>query len=535
LSSTELIAQPSHTPSEGHSTGSRLIQNAVSNVGGQVVVVLLTFFSTPYITRKLGAAQYGALSLLMTYLFAFSLLNLGINTSLVKYLAELLPKGRMSDIQGYVSTSLTVLVGIGVLIGAAVCVFAGPIVRIAFKGSAELLPLTILALRIASAAFVLQFLTQVVLSVPTAMQRFEIVNLVRASSEAVRIAGAVVLLWLGYGLPSLMGMVLAASLGGCIAYTIAAKKLLPELNIVPGFSRTHLGSLLRHSKYVVVANAGNQIVSAADVFLIGFFLPVANVAYYAIGYTLAQRMSIFVNNVVSVVFPAASSFAGEEQGAKIRELYLRGMKLCAIVGCFPALALSIFSRPFLLYWLGADYAREGALSLTLLTLGFLINSFSYVPYQVLQSTRHADIAAKAIAAYAILNVSLFLLLIPRFGIVGAAAGFLTAQLLFVPLFVQRANLLLGVEWIAVLRVSYLRPFLAASCAACLCWLCQPWVSSFSTLAVAVAIGFAIYALLVPIAVLDSGERAACLLLLNRWIVNLGLRKSGAPTEAAING
>jgi O-antigen/teichoic acid export membrane protein len=237
---------------------------------------------------------------------------------------------------------------------------------------------------------------------------------------------------------------------------------------------------------------------------------------------------------VSVVFPAASSFSGAEQAGKVRELYLRGMKLCATVGCFPALALSMFSRPFLLYWLGPDYAREGALVLTLLALGFLINSFSYVPYQVLQSTHHADTAAKAIGAYTILNVTLFLLLIPRFGIVGAAAGFLIAQLVFVPLFMQRANLLLGVRWKAVLSVSYLRPFVATSLAAAVCWMCRSWVSSFGTLAAAVTIGGTVYTLLVALAVLDSGERAASILLVNRWISSLRLRGSRA-RKAAING
>jgi O-antigen/teichoic acid export membrane protein len=437
--------------------------------------------------------------------------------------------------QGYISTSLTLLVGIGVLIGLTVCVFAGPIVRSCFKGPAELLLPTTLALRIASVAFILQFLTQVMLSIPTALQRFEILNMVRAGSEAFRIAGAVVLLWLGYGLPSLMGMVLLASLSACLAYAIAAKKLLPELNIVPGFSRSHLGSLLRHSRYVVLANAGNQVVSAADVFLIGYFLPVANVAYYAIGYALAQRVSIFVNNVVSVVFPAASSFAGADQADKVRELYLRGMKLCATVGCFPVLALSIFSRPFLMYWLGSDYAREGALVLSLLAIGFLINSFSYVPYQVLQSTHHADTAAKAITAYAILNVTLFCFLIPRFGIVGAAAGFLIAQLLFVPVFIQRANQLLGLRWTAVLRVSYFQPLLAAGLAGGFCWACRSWVTSFNTLAAVVATGLIVYTLLVMLAVVDPRERAVCVFLVNRWISYVGLRKSAAPEEGCING
>jgi O-antigen/teichoic acid export membrane protein len=219
----------------------------------------------------------------------------------------------------------------------------------------------------------------------------------------------------------------------------------------------------------------------------------------------------------------------------VRELYLRGMKLCATVGGFPALALAIFSRPFLLFWLGPDYAREGALVLTLLALGFLINSFSYVPYQVLQSTHHANTAAKAIAAYTILNVTLFVILIPRFGIVGAAAGFLIAQLIFVPLFMHRANQLLGVQWKAVLGVSYLRPFLAASLAGAVCWVCRSWVSSFSTLATAVAIGLTVYTLLVVLAVVDLRERAAGIVLFNRWLSCLRRGTSATPAEAGING
>jgi len=184
-----MVDRAEQRPSVTHSTGSRLLQNTVSNVLGQVFIALLTLFSTPYITRKLGATQYGALSLLMTFLFAFSLLNLGINASLVKYMAELMPKGRMEDVQTYFSTSLTVLVGIGAAIGVFVCILAPLIVRSSFKGPEELTESAVLALRIASLAFILQFLTQVLSAVPTAAQRFEIVNLVRAGTEALRILG----------------------------------------------------------------------------------------------------------------------------------------------------------------------------------------------------------------------------------------------------------------------------------------------------------------------------------------------------------
>jgi O-antigen/teichoic acid export membrane protein len=512
-------------PSHVHNTGSRLAQNTVSNILGQAFIIGLTFFSTPYITRKLGASQYGALSLLMTYLFAFSLLNLGINTSLVKYLAELLPQNRLKEMQNYLSTSLTVLLGVGLLVGAAICFLAGPIARSCFKGPPELMESATVALRIASVAFVLQFLSQVMLAIPTALQRFEILNLVRAGSEVLRISGTVVLLWsgLGHGLPSLMVVMLLTGLCACVAYAFAARRLLPRLQFVPGFSRKHLSSLFKHSRYVVLASAGVQIVSIADTFLIGYFLPVASVAYYAVAYTLAQRIWTFVANVLSVVFPAASSFGGAGQPERIRELYLRGMKIGAAVACFPALALCIFSRPFLLHWLGHDYAQEGAWVLRLLALGFLINSFTCVPYQVLQSTCHADTAAKGVGVYTVINLTLFAILIPPFGILGASAGFLTSQLLFAPWFINIVNLLLDVSWGAMVRVAFLPVFICAGLAILGCSAFFTWVHSLFSLGVLIAFGLLAYSILAFRFVLDTQERTICKSLFGRI-----LRKPSIP-------
>ena len=166
--------------------------------------------------------------------------------------------------------------------------------------------------------------------------------------------------------------------------------------------------------------------------------------------------------------------------------------------------------------------------LTLLAIGFLINSFSYVPCQVLQSTHHAETAAKGTAAYAVLNVALFVLLIPRFGIFGAASGFLIAQILFVPFFIGRANRLLGARWTAVIGASYMRPLLATSVAAGACWVSRLWVNSFATLAGAMVVGFLIYALSVAFFVLDDRERAACRFLVNRW--KRSLQNRGSLTE-----
>jgi O-antigen/teichoic acid export membrane protein len=505
------------------------VQNAASNVLGQCALIALTFFSTPYITRKLGATEYGTLSLLMTYLFAFSLLNLGVNASLVKYLAELLPHRRFEDMQRYFGTSLTFLVGIGAVVAATVIFAAGPIVQVCFNGSAVLTGPTVLALRIASVAFILQFLSQVLSSIASAVQRFDILNLVRTSAEALRVVLTVAALSIGLGLPSLMAVVCLSGLCSCAAYAIAAKRLMPGLRLTPGFSTKHFRWLFNHSRHVLVVNLSNQVVSTADNFLIGLFLPVANVAYYAIPYTLARRVWTFAANSVSVVFPAASGFEGADQQAHIREIYLRGTKVSVLVGCYPALSLCVFSRSFLTFWLGPDYGREGALVLALLSCGFLFNLLTYVPYQVLQGTQHAATAARGSLFYSAVNLVLFVVLIPLYGIRGAAAAFCLAQLIFVPWFVRKANHLFAVRWGVLITHSYLWALISSVTSVGLCWFARHWIHSLFSLGAVVAAGLVVYCLLVAAFALDNKDRTACGIFLRRWLP----RRAG-PTQDRMN-
>ncbi len=508
-----------------HSVGSRLIQNSAATFCGQAVVVGITFVATPYMTRKLGPSGYGTLSLLMAYLFAFGLLNLGINTSLVKFLAELLTRGRQDEMQRYFSTSFTVLLAIGLTAGATVWGLAGVIVERCFHGEAALIPSATLALRIASVAFVLQFLCQVFSAVPAAAQRFEILSLIGNGTTVLRILGTVALLWLGRGLPSLMTVVVFAVGVSALAYGFAAKRLLPGLRLAPGWSRPHGRSLLGHSKFVIVVNASNHFVSTVDSFLIGFFLPVANVAYYGVAYSIAQRLWVFIANLVSVVFPAASAFSGESDQGRFNELYVRGMKVTAMTAAFPSLAFCVFAYPFLRFWLSQGYADRGAPVLILVTLGFLLNSFSFVASQVLQSTHRVNFAASSSLIYSLLNLASFLILIPRFGILGAAGGFLGCQVLFVPWFVHRTNSLLGVSWGRLIVSSYLGAFSCAGVASGVCWMFLGRIHSLVGLAVAGFVGLGVYVAGGAVVILDRRDREAARLLLRRWLaaVKPGLR------------
>lgn len=481
---------------------------------GQALLLLLTFFSTPYIMHELGATTFGALMLVLTYVEAFGLFDLGINTALVKYIAELLVQKRNQDIQAYFGTALILFFMGGILIAGLITLTSSWVIANLMITGQELRQEIVFALWIASIGFLLRFVSQAVSAIPIAVQRFDIANYVSVSSEIARISGTVIVVYFGYALKGVLVVILVANLISCIVYFAIARRLIPGILLWPKFSSAHGGSLLHFSKYVLIANASSKVVSYADNILIGYFLPVAAVAFYATPYAVCQRLARFGGSLAAVVFPAASSLSATAQSYHLEELYLRGTKMMVAAVSFPALVLFLFSGEFLRYWIGPEFSQQGALAMRLLIIGFFLNCLGQIPFLVLQGTGHPQIAARFIGGQAILNVILFWNLIPHFGISGAAAGFLIAQCIVMPWMTHWANGLLRIRRMQLVIKAYASVVPALILAFLVCVSLRSWIFSLFSLGLVVMVGMVVYLALVVAMVLDAKERATCREFLN---------------------
>jgi O-antigen/teichoic acid export membrane protein len=490
--------------------GGRLVANTAANFVGQAALFALAFFATPFIVHRMGAELYGILVLLMTYTGIFTLLELGMSAGLVKYLAELLPQRRLEEAGRYFGAALTLFLGVT---GAVVI----PVVLSSEYLVAEFLNLSMsvreparLGLLIANGALVFHLLGQVFASVPIASQRFGIVNAISVGTEVLKVLGMVAVLVVGPSLPALALVLLLVAVVRFTALVITARRLVPGLSLLPRVSRPYLGAMLHFSKYVVVSTASSRLIDSVDKLVIGHFLPAAFVTFYSIPFVLAQRIGAIVRNVTTVVFPAASALSVESSSSRLKQLYVSSSKLVAAMAAFSSLALFVFSHELLLFWIGAEVAQRSAPILRLLSLGYLVNFLGRVPYSISQATGRPDIAAGFAASSAALNLALLLVLVPRYGIEGAAWGFLVTQLALTPLFVVRANRLVGVKLGSLMAAAYGPVAAALGPVLLLLWAARPLASSLVSLGAVVALGLLVYAGLVAMLVLDVRERGACL-------------------------
>jgi len=522
-------AANSRRPPVGQTLGHRLVANTAANFLGQAILLALAFFATPYLVHHFGASRYGVLMLVLGFVNLLALFQLGFNSGLVKYLSATLASNDAAETEHYLCTGLALYLVIGAAAALALSLAAGWSVTHFFQVRDAFRHEAVAGLDLAAIAFALRFVAEVFAAVPAAAQRFDIVNKIFVGSEIVRIAGSVAVVYLGFLVRAVLTVVILSSLLFLAGNVLATIALVPGARLRPAISGRHLRNLVNFSKFAAVSQFASRVGNGLDSVIIAHLMPVAFVAFYVVPSTLCFKIWALVGNVTSVTFPAASSPAIGNDSARLRELYLRSSKMVFALAGLPALVLCFLGRPVLAHWINAAFAREGATTLELLSLAVLVNCLMHIPDCISNGLGRPWVPAGFNVAETVLKFTLFFVLIPPFGVAGAAGSYLFTQVLLAPWFVGTANRMVGVPW----RELFLRAYgpalwpLGGTALVLAFW--RQHTQSIGGLVLALVCAGATFLCLALFFVLDRKERTVCFALIGR--PGLGLWAAGPETTS----
>jgi O-antigen/teichoic acid export membrane protein len=296
--------------------------------------------------------------------------------------------------------------------------------------------------------------------------------------------------------------------GAAVSFVRLSKRLLPDVSFRPRFDRATFRLLARFSVLKFANNVATNTVMQIDKVLVGALLTLSAVGYYMVPLQLAQRLTNAVGAVSVAFLPAASAFHGRDERARFEELYLRATKVVAILGLPLASMLVVFAHPILQYWVSATFAARGTTALQVLAVGYGLNIFSTIPAIASDSVGRPGVTTSFSVASAALNVSLSVVLIPRFGIAGAAAAIAINSIVLVPYFVYYVHRkVLGIPLRRVLRESLAAPAAAVALSWIAMVLLRQTVHGLPSLALALALSLAVFLGLTPLVrVYDATDR-----------------------------
>ncbi|HEX7294920.1 MAG TPA: polysaccharide biosynthesis C-terminal domain-containing protein [Pyrinomonadaceae bacterium] len=187
------------------------------------------------------------------------------------------------------------------------------------------------------------------------------------------------------------------------------------------------------------ANAAQFLNYKLDVFVVGFFAGTASVGRYTLAVSLGQLLWLMSNSVASVLLPKIA--ARDDTSATIQHT-MRVTRLALSGTAFSAIFLALLATQAI-PWLYGEPFRPSISALLWLLPGIVIFSVANVLAAYIAGIGKPRLNLYVSGVSLIITVSLDLLLIPRFSIVGAAiastASYSVAALMLIFFFVRETG------------------------------------------------------------------------------------------------
>jgi len=258
------------------------------------------------------------------------------------------------------------------------------------------------------------------------MRYSALVNPVRGG---LNIALAVPVLVAGHGTKGLAAVFLAVSWATLLVAAVLLGRALPKA-FVPAGRSPGLRALLRFSLPQTLTSLLLQTILWTDSVLLGRLRPAAEVAVYAIVQRLLSPAQT-VSTATGQMFAPRIAAEDARGDRSTLEVMLKRVTYWNVSLAIPVFALLLLVPEALLGVFGHTY-RTGATALTILAAGQLFNAATGPLGQVINMSGRPYLTLVNNAAVAALNIVLCVILIPRYGLTGAACS-TTASLTLVNL------------------------------------------------------------------------------------------------------
>ena len=233
--------------------------------------------------------------------------------------------------------------------------------------------------------------------------------------QVLWIVTSVVLFYFNYGL---MALIYGFLLGKLVKLLFAWAR---KKTSVGWPERVHFQSLFDYSKFSVISSIGGFAYSWLDILIIGFFLTASHVSAYEVAWRVTTFVLLFSKALGLTVFPQISEWSSEDAVGKIESLIPTATFASLIVSIPAFFGTVLFSAEIIEYLFGAEYLLAST-AIVILMLEKIFQSVHKVWGYSLQALDRPDQAAIATVVSLLVNVGLNVVLIPAFGLAGAASA-----------------------------------------------------------------------------------------------------------------
>jgi O-antigen/teichoic acid export membrane protein len=376
------------------------------------------------LVRTLSASDYGILVVALAVSGLSMAVNPAIAAMTTKFVSEL-SGGRHAGgrtVSGVITVSLMTVAVIDVVLLLGTAAFIQPLTLWLFGGAVthashvdHVVLLSVLAIGI-------QQIETVLAAAIRGLERFRRQALIELFSRSALIGAVSFVAWCTHSLEMILIAQSAVYLMSMLVRAVALRRLLPDRRLFDVSGGAEVGSLFSYGGWMWLTALAGVAYTNADRIMIGRILGAAAAGQYNIYVQITQLVHFVPSSVFAFSFPAFSRIAAHGNGregeiARTYRTYLLAIGLLTL-GIASGM---VVSWSFLVHiFAGAAFTDVRSGAPNLLILNFSLLACSVAPYYLLIALGHARTVSVICTLSMLTALALMALLIPRYGLEGAA-------------------------------------------------------------------------------------------------------------------
>ena len=440
----------------------QIIKNVGSSWFSLGIDVIVGILLSPFILHRLGDTAFGIWVLIFSITGYYGLFDLGIRSSIVRYVSKFTATNDVEGLAKLINTSLFSYSCVG-LLSLLVTGVVAFYVESLFRIPPELHSTARWLLLMVGASVGLGFPLGVVGGFLDGLQRFYINNWTSVAANLIRASLIVWALHHGRGLLTVAFITIVLPIVTSIVRGAIALRICPVPFGVKYVERATFRMMANYSGVTLLIMIATQLKFKTDTIVIGSMLSAAAITYFNIGSRIVSYTQQVVMSLAQNFVPLASQSEATGNIGRLRKVFVAGNRLCAFT-CFPITAmLLILGKSFIEVWVGAKYIATSYPILVILIIPSTLMWAQAASGRVLFGIGKHKTWAYVTLVEGVCNLILSIALVRPYGIEGDAYGtaipLACSMVLFMPGHLCRQ---LGIRLGTYVREAYSLPLLVTA-------------------------------------------------------------------------
>ena len=393
-------------------TVQRIAKNSGVLLVSQIASYVFGFFFVMYTARYLGAEGFGVLSFALAFTGIFGIFgDLGLSTLAVREVAR--DKSLAGKYLGNIIAMKVVLV---------VITFGMIFLAINILGYPEQ---TVKVVYLLGLYVILGSLSNAFSSIFQAFEKMEYVSIGAILNSALMLVGALFAISRGFDVAGFASIYLVVSIIilGYNSFICITKFVLPKIEVDWGFWKPTMREALPFG----LSGIFIMIYYWIDSVMLSIMIGNEVVGWYNAAYRLVLVLLSIYTAYITSIFPIMSKFYHETTGDSLKIVYAMSFRYLVVVSIPIAIGTTLLADRIILLIYGIEYIPSIiALQVLIWTIVFMF--LSGLSANLFASINRQIIITKITGIGAAVNILLNLLVIPRFGYIGASITTVATEL-----------------------------------------------------------------------------------------------------------